>query len=122
MTKPLKLLLLTLSLGCASQAAAQLSLPSMVSGLPNVSHMSAGNAAGVLQYCAKNKLVSSTSSGTVLDGLKKKPNVTSSPDFAAGQAGNILSGGGKSVSLAKMQPHLKSQACDMVLKQGKHLL
>jgi len=122
MTKAPKFLLLTFALGCASASAqAQLSLPSMVSGLPNVSSMSAGNVAGVLQYCAKNKLVSSTSAGTVLDKLGHKPSLTSSADYKAGAAGQILSGG-KGVSLGKMQPHLKSQACDMVLKQGKHLM
>jgi hypothetical protein len=107
----------------ASPAMAQLNLPSMASALPSVGGMSAGNAAGVLQYCMKNKLVSSTSANSVLTGLEKKPNVTGSKDFSAGAAGQILGGkGGKAMSLNSLQPHLKSQACDMVLKQGKHLL
>ena len=117
-----KTLLLIVALACASQANAQMSLPSMVSGLPKVGSMSAGNAAGVLQYCTTNKLVSSTSSSMILDGLKKKPNLTSSADYAAGKAGKIVGGGAKPFSLAQAPPHLKSQACDMVLKQAKHLL
>jgi hypothetical protein len=111
-------------LACAaSPVFAQLSQPSMMSALPNVGGMSAGNAAGVLQYCMKNKLVSSTSAESVVTGLQKKPNVTGSKDFAAGAAGQVLGGkAGKPTSLNSLQPHLKSQACDMVLKQAKHLL
>jgi hypothetical protein len=106
----------------AAPAVAQLNLPPMVSSLPNVSSISAGNAAGVLQYCMRHKLVSSTGAEPVLTGLQKKSNVTRSKDFAAGAAGQVLSGKGGGMSLNNLQPHLKSQACDMVLKQGKHLL
>lgn len=120
MTKPLKLLLWTLMVGGASQAAAQLSLPPITSALPNVSSISAGNAAGVLQYCAKNKLVSSTSSDAVLDTLTKQPKITSSADYTAGQSGNILTDQGKSTSIGGLQPYLQSQACSMVLEQAKH--
>jgi hypothetical protein len=84
--------------------------------------MSAGNAAGVLKYCASHNLVSSTGAGAVLGDLSKKPKLTSSPDFAAGKAGKILGSGGKTFSIAKAPNHLKSQACDMVLKKAKHLL
>jgi len=71
----------------------------------------------------KNKLVSTTSADSVVTGLEKKPNVTGSKDFAAGAAGQVLGGtGGKAMSLNSLQPHLKSQACGMVLKQGKQLL
>jgi Protein of unknown function (DUF2501) len=106
----------------AAAAHAQMSAPPIPSVLPNVSSISAGNAAGVLQYCVKNKLVSSTSADTVLGGLTKKPNVTKSSDFSAGQTGKILGGGGKSFSVGKAPSYLQSQACDMVLKQAKHLL
>jgi hypothetical protein len=122
MSKPIQMALGVCAVFAAAPAAAQLSLPSMVSSLPNVSSISAGNAAGVLQYCMKHNLVSSTSAESVLGGLKKKPHVTGSKDFAAGAAGQVLSGKGGGMSLNSLQPHLKSQACDMVLKQGKHLL
>lgn len=115
-------LLLALSCAIAPAYARTMSAPSMVSMLPNVSSISPGNAAGVLQYCAGHNLVSTTSADTVLGGLTKKPNVTSSPDFAAGKAGNILGSGGKTFSIGQAPGHLKSQACDMVLKQSKHLL
>ena len=100
-----------------------MSLPSMTSMLPNVSKMSAGNAAGVLQYCMKNNLVSSTSAGAVVDQLGKKQKlIPASADFSAGQAGKIMTGPGKSTPLSGLQPHLKSQACNMVLKQAKNFL
>lgn len=122
---PRPLLLVTLLVGLGSAAApiqAQMSLPSLTSALPNVGSMSAGNAAGVLQYCMKNKLVSTTSAGAVLDGLGKKPNLTKSADYSAGQAGKVLTGSGKSTSISSLQPAMKSQACNMVLKQAKHFL
>ena len=121
MPKPL-LIAASLAGFVAVNAQAQINLPSMASGLPNVGSMTASNAAGVLQYCAKNQLVSKTSAGAVLDGLGKKPNLTKSPDYAAGQAGKILTGGGKSTSLSSLHPAMKSQACGMVLKQAKHFL
>lgn len=121
MIKPLKPLLLTISLCCASQATAQLSAPPITSALPNVSSITAGNAAGVLQYCLKNNLVSSTSAGAVLDGLGKKSELTKSTDYTSGETGNILTGRGTSTSIAGLQPFLQSQACNMVLEQAKHL-
>jgi len=117
--KKAMLLVLGLSFGVGS-AHAQLSAPPIPSVLPNVAKMSAGNAAGVLQYCMKNHLVSTVSAGTVVDNLTKKPEITKSSDFSTGQAGQIVAD--KRFSIAKAPSHLKSQACDMVLKQGKHLL
>ena len=122
MPQPIIRFALTACAAVAAPAAAQMNLPPMVSSLPNVSGISAGNAAGVLQYCVKHKLVSSTSADNVLGGLQKKPNVSGSKDFAAGAAGQVLSGKGGGMSLDSLQPHLKSQACDMVLKRGKSLL
>ena len=118
MTKPLMFLLL---LGSAQAAEAKTPLSSMVSGLPSVGSISPGNAAGVLQYCATNKLVSSTSADSVLTGLKGKPNALSGADFTAGKAGNILNGG-KKTSLASLPAPVKTQACDLVLKQAKNFL
>ena len=108
--------------GTSQPVAAQMHMPSIGSGLPNVGSISAGNAAGVLQYCMKNKLVSSSSASTVLDGLTKSPNVTKSHDYTAGAAGQILGGGSKPFSIGSAPSYLQSRACDMVLKQGKHLL
>lgn len=91
-------------------------------GLPDVSSMGAGNAAGVLGYCVKNKLLGGADASSVLGGLTAKPGVKSSPDFTAGEAGNIVSGDGPAFSLNSVPKQMKSKACDMVLKQGKSLL
>jgi len=43
--------------------------------LPSIIGMGADNAAGVLGYCVKNRLVDATSANAVLDKLHKKPGV-----------------------------------------------
>lgn len=101
-------------------AAAQISAPSMISGLPDVRSMSPANAAGVLQYCMKNQLVSSTAGDMALGPLTAKHNLKSSPDYSAGASGNILTHG-KSFALGSLNGNLKSRACDMVLKQAQQL-
>lgn len=108
-----------LSWACCATAA-QMSAPSIISALPDVRSISAANAAGVLQYCVKNNLVSSAAVEPVLTPLTAKHGVKASPDFSTGQAGKIMTGG-KGFSLASAPPHLKSQACDMVFRQAKHL-
>ncbi|MFL6754230.1 MAG: DUF2501 domain-containing protein [Sphingomicrobium sp.] len=110
---------LVVALSCGVQAHAQMSAPPIVSALPNVASISADNAAGVLQYCVKKNLVSSVSAGSVIDGLTKKPDITKSPDFSAGQAGQILAD--KKFSIGAAPGYLQSQACDMVLDQAKRL-
>ena len=97
---------------------------SMLGGmLPNVSGISAGNAAGVLGYCLQGNMLGGTSASSVLGGLTKNPAVKTSPDYTAGLAGNILGGGGGSpFSLGQLPTDLKSKACNMVLKQATTLL
>ena len=110
-------------------APAQAQLPSLPSGssmlggmLPNVSGISAGNAAGVLGYCLQGNMLGGTSATSVLGGLTKNPAVKTSPDYSAGLAGNILGGGGSPFSLGQLPADLKSKACNMVLKQATTLL
>jgi hypothetical protein len=98
-------------------------LPGGVGGLPDISKMGVPNVAGVLGYCVKNKFLGSSGAGSVIDGLKGKPGVTASPDFSAGEAGNIIPGAGASpVSLGSLPASLKTQACDQVLRHGSSLL
>jgi hypothetical protein len=114
-----------LAAGAASAAAQLPSIPGMgaLGGMPNISGMGVGNAAGVLGYCTKNKVLGGSSgASSVLSSLEKKPGVTSSKEFAAGQAGHILGGNGGSFSLDSVAGPMKSQACDMVLKQARHFL
>ncbi|MBO9518718.1 MAG: DUF2501 domain-containing protein [Porphyrobacter sp.] len=92
-------------------------------GLPNLSSVGVPNAAGVLQYCVKNKLLSAFGADNVLGGLMKTPDVQSKPEYSAGAAGNILTGqGAQPFSLDSIPADLKKQACDMMLKQGASLL
>lgn len=106
--------------------AAQAQMPSVPSGikgigLPNLSSMSAGNAAGVLGYCVKNKYVGGSDAKSVLNGLTKKPDVKSSDDYAAGEKGEIQTAG-STLSLDSIDDKMKSKTCGMVLKQAKSLL
>ena len=55
-----------------------------------------------------------------MEPLTARKEVTSSPAYAAGQAGQIITGSGKTFSLPKTNDYLKSQACDLVLKQAKN--
>ena len=126
MPHPRNAMLVTLIAAGAASAAAQMpSMPSMggMKGMPNISGMGMNNAAGVLSYCTQNKLLGSSSgASSVLQGLEKKPGVTSSKEFKAGKAGNILGASGHSMSLSSISGPAKSHACDMVLKQAKHFL
>ena len=112
----------------AAPAPAQMQMPTIpglggMTGLPNISGMGMGNAAGVLGYCMQNNLMGgSTEASSVANSLLKKPGVAGSEEFAAGQAGNILTGGKSGFSLGSVSDPIKSQACNMVLKQaGKFL-
>ena len=119
MSKSLKIMVAVIVMGCAHPGVAQMDAPPIPSGLPNVSSITPGNAAGVLQYCLKNNLVSSVSADEVLGNLNKKPDITKSTDFSAGKAGEIL--GDKKFAIAKAPGYLQSRACDMVLTQAKQL-
>ena len=128
--RPMRLAaLLCLALGAGS--APSQTLPGLPGGgsslmggmLPNVSNISAGNAAGILGYCLQGNMLGGTSASSVLGGLTKNPTVKTSPDYTAGLAGNILGGGGGSpFSLGQLPTDLKSKACNMVLKQATSLL
>jgi len=121
-------IVLPIALACIASVASAQTMPRIPGGtsaigLPDVSKMGAPNVAGVLGYCAKNKLLSASGADSVIDGLKGKPGVTSSPDFSAGEAGNIIAGSGASpVSLGSLPASLKTQACDQVLRHGTSLL
>jgi hypothetical protein len=119
MLKQLGLTGAAILLGSASQVLAQMGAPSIISSLPDVSSISPANAAGVLQYCEKHDLVSSAVTDPILGALTTDKGVATSSDFTAGQAGQILAGG-KKFSLPTASSYLRSQSCDMVLKQAGH--
>lgn len=91
-------------------------------GLPDVSSIGAGNAAGVLGYCLKNKFLGGGDAGSVLGRLTGKPEVKSSKDYSAGESGNLLSGNGSSFSLSSAPKQVKSKLCGMVLKQARSFI
>jgi len=107
----------------ASSASAQTMprLPSGV-GLPDVTKMGIPNVAGVLGYCVKNSLLGGGSANSVINGLKSKAGVTSSPQYRSGEAGNIITGSGSPVAISSLPAQLKSQACNAVLRHGTSLL
>lgn len=94
--------------------------PPLSSALPDVRSISVGNAAGVLQYCRKNHLVSNSMSDTIMGPLLARPGVAKSPEYTAGEMGQILTPG-KSFSLGQTSDYLRSQACDRVLRQAQRL-
>lgn len=119
---------LVMLLTSAISAAVAQSLPSipgtssLMKGIPNVSSISPGNAAGVLGYCVQNKVLGGNSATSTLGGLMKKPGITSSSGYSAGKAGNILTGQGQKFSLNQVPSQVKSQACNAVLKQAPKFL
>lgn len=116
----LKLSLAAALLGLGQAATAQMSAPPLVSALPDVSSMSAANAAGVTQYCVDNSLVSSAAADGVLARLRAIRGLTKSPEYLAGRTGRIIAGA-KDFSLPAASPFLKSQGCDLVFKQARRL-
>ena len=61
-------------------------------GLPDVSSVGASNAAGVLSYCARNKLLGGANASSVLGGLTAKPEVKSSPIIELAKPGTSCPG------------------------------
>lgn len=118
----MKSVTLILVLGLAGGAAlAQGQIPGLpsIGGLPNISSIGMGNATGALGYCVKNKLLGGGEASSVLTTLSGKPEVRKAPGYADGQAGKLNLGDGSTFSLSGAQSQLKSQACNLVLKQAK---
>jgi len=95
---------------------------------------SATNAAGVLEYCVKNNVLSTTNATSVKDQLLSKLGIQSasgaqSEDYQDGLGGILHTGQGNDLNLsnigvgtAQLKQKLKTKACDVVLKQSKKLL
>ena len=114
-------------LGSTSTGGGLSGLASGASGLmggllPSVSSTSASNAAGVLSYCLKNKILGSTGATSVLSGLSGQKGVKSSKEYAAGQNGQLIAGDGKAFSLEGVKDTVKSKVCDLVLQRAQSLL
>lgn len=87
-----------------------------------------GNAAGILQYCIKQKLVSATNTENIKDKLLDKLGLNSAEkqkqtDYTQGMAGLLQTKDGLALNLnnigsTPLAEKVKTKACDLVLKQG----
>lgn len=108
-----------------------------LSGLLNggdkaLSSRSMTNAAGVLQYCVKNNLLSASGASTLKDRMLSKLGITSasdakSPDYQEGLGGLLATGKNGQVNLndlsnSSLGQKVKTKACDVVLKQSKRFV
>jgi hypothetical protein len=91
------------------------------------------NAAGILQYCMKNKLVSATNPENIKNqlmdklGLDSGTKQTPPEDYTQGLMGLLNTGKGQQLDLktignSPLAEKVKTQACDFVLKQGVNYL
>lgn len=122
--KALRAALTILALTGATASSAQLSggLGGLMGGmLPNIASVGAGNAAGVLSYCVKNKLVNATSASSILGKLTGKPGVKESSGFKLGQDGTIKTDK-SALSLDSLKSKAKTKACDLVLNHASSLI
>ena len=115
---------LLVCLACTIDLAnAQIAIPGLKNGgAPNIASISPGNAAGLLSYCVKNKYLPESSANPVLGGLMKKPGVSSSKTYAAGQKGQILNGSDKPVAMTAIPHEFQNRACSALLKKGRSFL
>ncbi len=111
---------------------------SQLTGLLNggnqaLSSNSMTNAAGVMQYCAKQKLASVTSTDNIKSqlmnklGLEDTQKQNQQQDYQQGLQGLLNTGNGQQLNLeslgnSQLAEKVKTKACDLVLKQGKQFL
>ncbi len=129
----LALLLLADSAACteprrAEDAAGGADLSSLASG-------SAGNAAGVVEFCVKNNFLGGDAASSVKDKLMGKvtgsdATETDKADYADGAKGLVKTGDGKSIDLGNLgggqmgglKDSLTKKACASVLDHAKSFL
>ncbi len=97
-------------------------------GLPSVGQASAGNTAGVLQYCVRNNYVDNGAAASAKNSLISKIGGSSqgsqSGDYQAGNKGILNTGGGQTYSLGGggVKAQVTQKVCGMVLQHAKSLL
>ena len=121
----------------ASQLSGGMSVSSLTSLLNGSSQSltasSMNNAAGILSYCAKQKLASVTSADNVknqvLDklGLSTPEKQKQDTNYLDGLQGLLNSNTGQQLDLntlgnSSLAKQVKTKACDLVLKQGVNFL
>lgn len=90
---------------------------------------SAGNAAGVIEFCIKNNYLSGDAASSMKDKLMGKVGGGSDSGddggYADGAKGLVKTGGGKSVDIAgmgKLKSSVTKKACGAVLDHAQSLL
>ena len=118
-----------------SQSSSSLSsLTSLLNGSnQSLTSSSMNNAAGILEYCAKQKLASVTDAqnvkNQVLDklGLSTPEKQKQDTNYLDGLQGLLNSNNGQQLDLntlgnSSLAKQVKTKACDLVLKQGVNFL
>jgi len=89
----------------------------------------AGNAAGVLEFCIKNNYLSGDAASSMKDQLMGKlggsEKASSDEGYTKGAAGVLTGGNGQSVDLSSaggLKEEITRKACDQVLSQSKSFL
>ncbi|TKI02978.1 DUF2501 domain-containing protein [Martelella alba] len=90
------------------------------------------NAAGILEYCVKNNVLSANGVSSIKDNVMKKLGISSpasanSQDYQQGLGGllNTAKGGQlnlKSLGSTPLGEKVKTKACDLILKQSKNFI
>lgn len=97
-------------------------------GLPSIGGDTAGNAAGVLQYCIQNKYLGGTDAagvkGKLMDkvGLGTKQKQQQDSSYQKGLTGILSGSDGSSFDVTKLKSDLKDKACSYVLDNASSLL
>jgi len=116
--------------GCAIAAAQDMgSLKGLAGGIDpsKLTSASAGNAAGIVEYCMKNNFLGGDAAG-VKDQLMSKVSgggESEKTDYADGAKGLLKTGDGGNVDIAKigsMKQSVTKKACASVLDHAKSLL
>jgi hypothetical protein len=98
-------------------------------GLSSLTSGTAGNAAGVIEYCIKNNYLSGDAAAAMKDKLIGKvggeEKAKEDSGYVEGAKGMLTSGDGKTMNLADaggLKGKLTEQACKAVLDQAQSLL
>lgn len=89
---------------------------------------SAGNAAGVLTYCAKNNLLNASNAQQLTQQLLGQLGVTpqaaqqQDTGYQNGMLGMIVGPNGQLYNLDQIKGNAKNKACDFVLNQAQNFL
>lgn len=117
--------------GLCGSAGAQLGDLKGLAGGADVSSLasgSAGNAAGIVEYCLKNNFLGGDAAGSVKDQLMSKVTTggdNDKADYADGAKGLVKTGDGKSIDIGQLGAMKKSvtkKACESVLDHAKSFL